>query len=106
MIEDKNINRKFHFVLTAHWFDEIISGKKKTEYRNDTPFWRKRLCKAKIGDIAIFHKGYTKNPSISKTIKGIRYITNIPDENANKFLINNNINKNNINNNYIAIDFE
>ena len=29
--------------LTYHWYDEIESGRKKEEYRKDTPYYRKRL---------------------------------------------------------------
>ncbi len=29
--------------VTYHWYDEIESGRKKEEYRDDTPYYRKRL---------------------------------------------------------------
>lgn len=29
--------------VTYHWYDEIESGRKKEEYRKDTPYYRKRL---------------------------------------------------------------
>ena len=31
--------------LTYHWFDEILSGQKKEEYREMKPFYQKRLLK-------------------------------------------------------------
>ena len=29
--------------VTYHWYDEIESGRKKEEYRKDTPYYRKRM---------------------------------------------------------------
>ncbi len=36
----KNI---LHLTLTYHWYDEIEAGRKPEEYREDTPYYRKRL---------------------------------------------------------------
>jgi hypothetical protein len=33
---------KLDFVLTHSWFDALLKGLKKTEYRRATPFWNKR----------------------------------------------------------------
>lgn len=45
--------------LTYHWFDEILSGRKKEEYREPNPFNQKRILmnpstNGKIPDIAYF----------------------------------------------------
>ena len=31
-------------ILTYHWFDEILSGRKTEEYREFKPFWIDRFC--------------------------------------------------------------
>ena len=57
-----------HLTLKKKWFDMIASGEKKEEYREDKPYWRKRLllrgdC---VDDIRLFHvvefrNGYRKD---------------------------------------------
>ena len=32
-----------HLTLTKNWFDLILSGEKKEEYREIKPYWEKRL---------------------------------------------------------------
>lgn len=51
---------KLHLVLTHHWYDEIVSGRKRTEYREMSDFWRKRIW-GKKDDIktVTFARGYT-----------------------------------------------
>ena len=51
--------------LAFHWYDEIESGRKKTEYRDASPYWTEHLFKD--GDIygqrasfIKFSRGYTK----------------------------------------------
>jgi len=46
-----------HLILKHKWYDKIDSGQKKIEYRDNTPYWRKRLLGA---ERIVFHKGYTK----------------------------------------------
>ncbi len=41
-----------HLTLHAYWFNEILQGRKKNEYRDITPFWRSRL----------FHRDGTPKP--------------------------------------------
>jgi len=45
-----------HLVLKHKWFDMISSGKKRTEYRDDSDFWRKRIFRK---EVVVFHRGYT-----------------------------------------------
>ena len=51
-----------HLVLTFHWFGEIQSGRKRIEYRQMTPRWKKLIWdrRDKLGTVA-FARGYTKN---------------------------------------------
>ena len=48
-----------HLILLHKWYDLIDQGKKKTEYRDNTPYWHKRFFE-NPPDIIIFHRGYTK----------------------------------------------
>ena len=36
-------NRNLFLIVTKYYYDAIASGMKRTEYRADTPYWRKRL---------------------------------------------------------------
>ena len=66
-----------HLTLHRKWFDEILSGRKKIEYREIKPYWTKRLFNsdgsrkpyAKI----IFRNGYSKKaPEMIVVLKGIK----------------------------------
>ena len=46
-------------VLTYKWYDMIESGEKPEEYRDNTPYWRKRLQSGKRYTHVCFHRGYT-----------------------------------------------
>lgn len=48
-----------HLILTGHWFDETVSGRKTIEYRDNTRYWRRRLIKGNPC-FAVFHRGYTR----------------------------------------------
>ena len=37
--------KPLYLVMQKKWFDEILSGRKTIEYRDDTPFYRSRLTK-------------------------------------------------------------
>ncbi|MDH3353566.1 MAG: ASCH domain-containing protein [Nanoarchaeota archaeon] len=54
-----------HLTLMKKWFDEILSGVKKFEYRDIKPYWTKRLFNedktAKKYDIIYFKNGYSKD---------------------------------------------
>ena len=35
-------------VIERKWLDQIVSGRKKTEYRDIKPYWTKRLAKVQV----------------------------------------------------------
>jgi len=49
-----------HLTLKKRWFDMILSGEKKEEYREIKPYWEGRLYN-KSFDIVRFKNGYSKN---------------------------------------------
>lgn len=52
-----------HLVLKSKYYDAIQRGDKTVEYRNNTPYWRKRIAQkwnSNGGNTVTFHKGYTK----------------------------------------------
>ena len=74
-----------HLTLHKRWFDEILSEKKKEEYRDIKPYWTTRLFdkdhKAKKFDFIRFKNGYSKNARIMNVeFLGIR-------EDKDKYLI-------------------
>jgi len=46
-------------VLKHQWYDMIDSGEKREEYRDITPYWRKRIQSGKRYTHVRFHRGYT-----------------------------------------------
>uniref|UniRef100_A0A6M3LMG1 ASCH domain-containing protein n=1 Tax=viral metagenome TaxID=1070528 RepID=A0A6M3LMG1_9ZZZZ len=66
-----------HLTLKKRWFDLIASGEKKFEYREDKPYWRKRLVdngEGKVFDIVRFRNGYSKTaPIMDVEFKGISF---------------------------------
>ena len=67
-----------HLTLKKKWFDLIKSGEKKHEYRQDKPYWRKRLVdengEGKHFDIIQFRNGYSKDaPTIFVKCNGISF---------------------------------
>jgi len=54
-----------HLTLHRKWFDEILSGKKKIEYREIKPYWTKRLINKQGNPIKynliFFRNGYAKD---------------------------------------------
>lgn len=64
--------KPLRLVLTDHWFEEIKSGRKTSEYRVDgkNDFWFKRLKKCNINFTknpikrVVFQKAYRKNPEL------------------------------------------
>lgn len=73
--------KTLHLTLTYHWWDKVVSGEKKAEYRRFTEGWRKRLNGVKRGDLVVFHRGYTGR-TLTRTIEDIRVIGgwNLPNE--------------------------
>jgi len=66
----KNI---LYLSLIKKWFDLIASGKKKVEYREIKPFWKKRLFDKEY-DIIHFRNGYQPDsPLLVVEFKGVGY---------------------------------
>lgn len=71
--------RVLHLTLKKKWFDLIASGKKVHEFREDKPYWRKRLVDEHLGignhfDIVRFRNGYRKDaPEMDVECKGISF---------------------------------
>jgi len=57
--------KTLHLTLKKKWFDLILAGKKKVEYREIKPYWTQRLLdkedKAKKFDVIEFRNGYSKD---------------------------------------------
>jgi len=51
--------RILHLTLQKKWFDLILSGEKRIEYRECKPYWNRRLLN-KIFDEIRFKNGYAK----------------------------------------------
>jgi ASC-1-like (ASCH) protein len=49
-----------HLNLHREFFAAIADGRKRIEYRKQTPYWRKRLEGRKY-DVILFRNGYAKN---------------------------------------------
>lgn len=49
--------RILHLTLKKKWFDMILSGEKKEEYREIKPYWDYRLVSGKYDEVA-FRNGY------------------------------------------------
>ena len=66
-----------HLTLTKEWFGEILSGRKKDEYRDIKEYWRKRLVRQdgtylfKEFDEVHFKNGYRKDSPFMR-VKWIR----------------------------------
>ena len=55
--------KTLHLVLTHHWFDEILTGRKNVEYRAMSPYWKRLIWERrhKITHVR-FQRGYSKSP--------------------------------------------
>lgn len=65
-----------HLTVKKKWFDLIASGKKRMEYREDKPYWQKRLLDGenpKVFDIVRFKNGYGNVPTMDVEFKGIAF---------------------------------
>lgn len=51
------ITKACHLILKHRFFDLIEQGNKRVEYRDNTPYYRKRILDA---NQVVFHRGYTK----------------------------------------------
>lgn len=54
------------FNLKKKWYDLIKSGEKRIEYREDKPYWQKRLWKHPQPTSCILRLGYTKHYMTAK----------------------------------------
>ena len=54
-----------HLTLMKKWFDQILEGSKKIEYREIKPYWTKRLIdkegKPIKYDLILFRNGYARD---------------------------------------------
>jgi len=82
----KIVNMKvLHLTLKKKWFDMILSGEKKEEYREIKPYWIKRLCDHSTGtwnqfENITFRNGYSATaPTITIECKGVRVGKPIPE---------------------------
>lgn len=54
-----------HLILTHHWYDETVSGRKRIEYRAMTPHWMRRIYEARDSiQLVRFARGYTKTTQL------------------------------------------
>lgn len=60
------MNDTLHLPLMAKWYDMIESGEKPEEYRENKPYWKKRLCLTPIEQDG--------NLVYSKCIKQYKYV--------------------------------
>lgn len=60
---------KLHLVLKRKWYDMEVSGVKQEEYRDRTPYWKKRIWdrRGKIESV-VMHCGYTNKTTEFKLI--------------------------------------
>ena len=63
--------RTLYLSLNRQWYEMIESGEKQEEYRENKPYWQKRLLSNKY-DAVKFRYGYTTR-TMSFRIKQIRF---------------------------------
>jgi hypothetical protein len=60
-----------HLTIKREYFDKIISGRKKTEYREIKPYWKKRLEGKTFSEVQ-FRNGYGRDAPITRVeFKGL-----------------------------------
>lgn len=65
---------KLYLSIEKEWFDKILSGEKKEEYRLIKPYWIRRLGNKKY-DAVVFSNGYTHDsPKITIECLGIQIV--------------------------------
>lgn len=78
-LHQNHSNHILHLTLFRKWFDKILSGEKREEYRCATTFWKKRLIERKYDEIH-FRNGYqTDAPWMRAEFKDIGYKTGSPN---------------------------
>jgi ASC-1-like (ASCH) protein len=61
-----------HLNLHREFFSAIAAGTKRIEYRQQSPYWRKRL-EGRRYEVIIFRNGYAKNaPEMVVEFRGLR----------------------------------
>lgn len=65
--------KPLHLVLKKKWYEMILSGEKKEEYREIKPYWTKRL----LLDVGRPYKGFTY-PKFDKVLFQLGYAKNAP----------------------------
>jgi hypothetical protein len=61
-----------HLTLERKYFAEIVEGDKRIEYREQKPYWRKRL-EGRHYDVIKFRNGYTADaPEMLVEFRGLR----------------------------------
>jgi len=68
--------KTFHLNLEKKWFDMILSGEKKEEYRDVSDFWKPRFKKAKADGrlrAITFSNGY--QPSRRQMVIKVKYVS-------------------------------
>ena len=61
--------KTLHLILKRRWFDLVAAGVKSVEYREVTPYWRKRL--RKTFDVVHFRNGYHRDaPQVTRRWMG------------------------------------
>jgi len=62
------MQKKLTATLHAHWFNEILQGRKKIEYREQTDYWAKRLLNSdgspRHYDTVLFRNGYAASAPV------------------------------------------
>lgn len=58
-----------HLILKTHWFNMIEQGNKREEYRENKPYWSKRLFSHQYTHVC-FHRAYT-NETMTYKIESI-----------------------------------
>jgi hypothetical protein len=59
--EEQMSNKTLHLNLKKQWFDMILSGVKKCEYRDMKEYWSERLFPAEDFTTVTFSNGYSKD---------------------------------------------
>ena len=79
--------KTLNLTLKKKWFDMILSGTKKEEYREIKPYWSKRF-EGKSYDVIVFRNGYQKDsPSFSVKLLGIDVGYGKPEWGANDQMV-------------------
>lgn len=73
-LRQSRLSRNLCLTLHREYFDAIVQGTKKTEYREDKAYWRRRLVGRHYQEVH-FRNGYaTKAPFMRVECKGVRKI--------------------------------